>query len=237
MPATLFNLWNPYRADDGTLSFEITQADTFRIDRGSRRFLDAALHALGTPVDGSYTWEIVPGRALYYSSHPEDDSWRDRWSRMWRVHLVPEAPLPPRPNRLLTEPVELSESDDTWDVDDDDQDRYLHSAFIIADFRKPRREVEQLAAAGLARAGAAAALLEPAIRDLDQGVRQIQMILRGIELPADVAGLDSLAEWFRSSGGVVSSSSHPAWPAEPDEATKADVAAWMAKLDPLRKGT
>jgi hypothetical protein len=235
MAATLFNLWNPYRADDGTLTFEISQADTFRIHRGTQAFLDAALQALGVAVDGACTWEIVPGRALYYSSYPTDDGWRDRWARAWRVRVVPEAPLPPRANRLLTEPVELSESDTTWDVDDDDQDRYLHTAFVIADFAKPRDEVERLAAAGLAQAGPAAALLEPAIRALGKRVHQLQILVRGIDLPGDVATLDTLVAHLRAAGGVVNWNDHPAWPEEPEPtATDAKADAWMARLAAMR---
>lgn len=234
MPATLFNLWNPYRASDGTLTFEVTQADTFRVHRGTRPFLDAALQALGVSVAGAYAWDILPGRSLYYSSYPDDDNWRDRWARMWRVRVVPEVPLPPRPHQLIADTFPLSESDDTWDVDAEDQDCYLHTAFVIADFSEPRDEVERLASEGLAHAGASAALLEPAIRELDKSVHQIQMIVRGIDLPADVAVLDSLAELLQSSGGVVNWNLHPAWPEEPDEATKAEAAAWMARFDPRR---
>ncbi|MBC7977123.1 MAG: hypothetical protein H7138_19280 [Myxococcales bacterium] len=230
MPATLFNLWNPYRASDGTLTFELTQSDTFRISRGTRTFLDAALKALGIEIDGSYTWDILPGRSLYYTSYPHDDNWRDRWSRMWRFRIVPEEALPSRLDRLDIAPIALSDSDTTWDVDADDKEQYLRTAFVIADFVKSRDEVEQIAATALAHTDARATLLDPAIRELASGVHQLQLILRRIDLPADVAILDSLARTLQSAGGVVNWSEHVARNADSDAELKAEAANWLAEL-------
>jgi hypothetical protein len=236
MSAVLFNLWNPFRTEDGSFTFEITQADTFRVNLGTRQFFDAALDALGIVSGGGYSWAITSGRSLYYSSYPTEQSWRDRWCRTWRVHILPEVALPPRPNTLVQEFVALGESDDTWSEDEDDKERYLHTAFVFADFLKPRDVVGQLASTRLTGAAVRAALLEPAIRDLGNGVSQLQIIVNELDLPADIAALDALAGSFKAEGAVVNWNSHPAWRTEPTEPTTPKVAAWMAEIDRLRKG-
>jgi hypothetical protein len=203
MAATLFNLWNPYRADDGTLSFEVTQADTFRIHQGTRAFLDSALHQLEVLPTSSYDWEILPARCLYYSSYPDDDGWRDRWARTWRIRVRFQVPLPPRINRLRRVPFSLCASDDSWDVDLDDQESYLHAGLVLADFTRPPAEVRGHARALLEAAAGKAQRLEPAVREL-QGSTQLQLAVTGITLPADVGVLDALVAELRASGGEVS---------------------------------
>src|SRR5690242_13820172 len=100
MPAVIFNLWNPYRCEDGSLTFEVTQADTFRLHHGSRELVTAALAALGVAAQAA-SWQITPGRSLYYSDDPEAPDWRDRWPRTWRVKVAFETPPPARTNKLF----------------------------------------------------------------------------------------------------------------------------------------
>ena len=235
MSAILFNLWNPYRADDGTLTFEITQADTFRIHRCSQEFLDAALREFGLVVD-AYSWQITPGRALYYSDYPDEADWHNRWPLTWRIHITPETPLPPRSNALFRAPAVQGLSDNTQpEPDDNEEDRYRNTAFVIVDFCKPRDEVEHLARTMLANATLRATLLEPAIREVGDGVRQLQTLVRDLDLPADVAALETLVAGFKAAGGAVNWRSRLTWPTEPSEEVKADIAAWLSSFHRLRE--
>jgi hypothetical protein len=236
MAAVFFNLWNPYRADDGAFTFEITQADTFRIKSGSREFMDAALHALGIATD-SYSWQITPGRSLYYSDYPNDADWRDRWTRTWRVQINPETPLPSRANALFRVPVDLTMNDNArLDLnEDEEEERYRHTAFVIVDFRKPREEIERVSQTLLASSGLRATPLEPAIRDFGNGTRQLQLLAREIDFPADTTGMEELLAGFKAAGGAVNWRSRLTWPAESSEELKPEIAAWLSSLGRLPK--
>jgi hypothetical protein len=228
MPAVLFNLWNRYRTDQGTLTFEITQADSFQIHRGSREFIHAAMHALSITANAS-SWQITPGRSFYYSDYIEDKDWRDRWTRTWRIHVVPEAPLPPIPNGLFQKPEYLSQSDDpSRDPGDDEAEGLRHTAFLIIDFHKSREQIEQTLQSLLAGSEVRATPLEPSIRDLGGGIRQLQLVVHDLDFPADVAALESLLAGFKAADGAVNWRSRR-WSAGSSE-LRAEAAARLAAL-------
>jgi len=235
MPATLFNLWNPYRADDGTLTFEITQADTFLVHQGTKEFMDVALRAFGVEA-AAYRWQITPGRASYYSDDPDREDWRDRWPRTWRVQIFPEVPLPPRPNTLFRTPADQPLSDMTGSAFTGGHDeRYRHTAFVIVDFRASLEDIEQTMRRVVATTTLRVAPLEPAIRELGGQVRQLQLLVGEIDLPGDVRALDTLIAGFKAGGGAVNWRSRLTWPTEPSKPQPPDIAAWLSSLETARK--
>jgi len=208
MPAILFNLWNPFWVDDRTLIFEVTQADSFQVGVGSQEFIGTSLRMLGVTSDAS-TWKITPGCSFYYSSYPKDDNWEDRWPYTWRVHVSLETPSPPRPNELFQGPVPQGLNDDTSSGLDDE--RFLHTAFVIVDFLKSRGEVEQLAQNEIARSRLPVIQLDPAIRDVGGGISQLQLVAQNIDLPSDVAPLEEMLAGFKAAGGAVNWRSRLSW--------------------------
>jgi hypothetical protein len=230
MPATLFNVWNPYRAADGSLTFEVTQADTFGINVGTREFIDSSLRVLGAR-HGPCTWEITSGRSLYFSSYAEDDEWRDRWTRTWRVRVVPATPFPPRSNDLFDVPLSQSVGDTTWSADDDD--RCGHTAFVIVDFQGSRDRVARIAERGIAQAGIPATPLEPAIRDVGPDRWQLQLVVRELELPAGLAPVEAMVAEFAATGGAVNWLHRLTWPVVAPRPTPPDIG---GLLERLRKG-
>jgi hypothetical protein len=153
VPATLFNLWNPYRADDGSMTFEITRADTFDVRAGSQKFVDAALHAFGLSI-AEYSWDIEAGCSLYYSDDLRESDWRDRWIPTWRVRIASTNPAASQaPNVLFRAPIGLDQHDSSQlDDGEDPRRRCSRAAFLIVDFRVSRAEVEQIASSVVAGA-------------------------------------------------------------------------------------
>lgn len=233
MAANLFNIWNPHVAD-GALTFEITQADTFQLNRASHSFILGALSALGIEAD-NFTWEVVPGRAHYYSDDPNAPDWRDRWVRTWKVRVNPV--LAQRANELFREPVSLGLSDDTWtevDIDEDESQRANRrrqelTAFVIVDFReKTSEEIEELALSSLQRSDLHAASVE--VRELAQGFGQLHAVIEGIELVSHAAKLEELMAIFRASGGATNWRHRLTWPARSAVALKPEMSAWLSSL-------
>jgi hypothetical protein len=228
MSAVLFNLWNVYLRSDGTLTFEATQADTLRIGRGSRAFLDAALRALGVVID-DYTWRITAGRSLYYSDDPEAAEWRDRWARTWKVEVSPAVQLAARSNALFRAPVALGPSDDSDDSGTTDGD---HVGFLIVDFQRSRADVECVV--DEIRSGFPWSAGEAEMRELVGGIHQVHLTCR-LELPARIAALDELSGAFRAAGGAVNWRWRLTWPQPPPGPAPPGLAEWLRDFDQLRK--
>lgn len=240
MPAVLFNLWNPYR-DGRTLTFEITPAEFFGIDRGSHEFVAAALAALGFTID-DYQWQITGARSFYYSDETFDwPDWRDRWVPTWLLKITSVTPLRTgEPNRLFQVPRSLSASDPTWSDDGREAgERYRDTALIIVDFpfdRSPE-EVHKTVREVLEGSELTERLrLEPAIRRLAHGYHQLHLLARGVDLPADIPRLETLLRRFRATGAAPDWHWRLTWPEEPPRpmSAMADfLPPWMAeRLNP-----
>jgi hypothetical protein len=231
MPAILFELWNAHIDENGALTFEVTQADTFRLDRGSRRFMDSALAALGFELE-TYSWQVTPGRSFYYSDDPQEKDWRHRWPLAWQVRVTPQPPLTPQKHELFETGFPQGESDSTWvdseDVELADEERYLHTVFLVVDFQISREEVETLVHSSWARTGLPP-LPELEIRELAHELRQLYLVVSGVDLPGDVPALEQFLASMRAAGAAINWRWRT-WRTTPEPPLKPEMIEWMTKL-------
>jgi len=233
MPAILFNLWNPHVAADGTASFEVTQADTFRLNRGSQELIDAALAALH--LEGTCTnWEVTGGRSRYYSDDPHHPDWRARWVRTWQIRVTTEPPLVRRRSEVVEGTAELELSDNTWPDNDEAAEaraaaRQDHTSFVIVDFQKACEEVAELAEAAWRKAGLRAPVTQE-LRELTEDVCQLYAVTDSSSLSTDSSALDGVLEELKGSGGAINWRTRLGWGPRPPQALRAELSSWMASL-------
>jgi hypothetical protein len=69
-------------------------------------------------------------------------------------------------------------------------------------------------------------------------LHQLQVIVRGLALPDQLAALEEMVAGFKAAGGAVNWRSRLTWStAQPSPTAKAEIAAWLAQMDRLRKAT
>jgi hypothetical protein len=233
MPAILFNLWNPHVAADGAATFEVTQADTFRLNRGSQELIDAALAALH--LEAACTgWDVTAGRSRYYSDDPNHPDWRARWVRTWQIRVKTELPLVRRHSEVVEGTAELELSDNTWPDDDDAAEasavaRQDRTSFVIVDFQKAREEVVALAEAAWSKAGLRAPVTQE-LREFADDVCQLYAVIDEHELSTDASALDGVLEELKRSGGAINWRTRLGWRPPPPLALRAEISAWMTSL-------
>jgi hypothetical protein len=221
-----FNLWNFYQYSD-YYEFDVTQAETWGLQAGTREWVAACLAAGGVDL-AIRSWEITPGRAFYYSDYTHDTDWRDRWTRCWTVRVYADSEMLLTTNELSYAPLSVIESDSTWDEAAPDP-RLDRSALLIIDYQADAAFVEQQCQAVLAQAALDNTDSHSEIRHYGEQLHQLRLRLVGELFPSHAKQLDSLIEHFKAGGGITNWRDRLTWQEKEPEITP-EMQAWLDKL-------
>jgi len=193
-----FMLWNPsMHADGGGCSFDVRPADFVGLERGTRELVDEFLNNLGIGARAD-DWTVSPFRCSYFAQAPDEDDWRDRYPRAWRVRVRFPAgqvlPFTPLPWGYFRNEEGF---DSTWTEDDDETEFSSVSAVVIADF--PAADFHGAGELGLDLSGVAT--VEQSA--FAQGFVQVRFDLGALELPREAGRLEMLLAACRTKAASV----------------------------------
>ncbi|HEX7317545.1 MAG TPA: hypothetical protein VF297_26830 [Pyrinomonadaceae bacterium] len=198
-----FYLWTPYEVAPRTIECDLTPGESdASLGRGSLQWAARVARDLGLG-DAPVGWSLLPMRTNFCSDFVEEPDWKDRWRRAWvlRLEFAGEVHAP-GPERWEPYPIDAPDPDSPYGYKDPAHDR---SALVAAVFagESGGHDLADDVSQWLRRQSERPLDLRVSVNGAGD-IWQLRLLLKDIELPADVPLLDGVRDHLKALGGAIS---------------------------------